>query len=195
MKKVYLFIIMAFLCAEHSLAQKINLEKWVKHQRDSLIRNGIDTIIYYHHYCGECSVKVKGDDKPNCEVIDNSWTLIESFLIYKQNGNAFAIKFNYCKPPIKTKLISCKSTPYFLSIIPILHKRDKVYAQMRKQVKFFPPIPTDGSYEEATLYCHKSRSNVSLSEYQKNEGYKYWKSYFWIDEEIKLITLIEQDLK
>ena len=194
MKRIYLFIIMSFLYAEHSSAQKINLEEWVKHQRDSLTGNGIDTIIYYHQYCGECSVKVKNDDKPNCEVIDHSWTLIASSLIYKQNGDAFSLKFNYCKPPIKSKITSCKSIPYFLSIIPTLHKRDEAYAQMRKQDKFFPPVPTDGSYEGATLYCRKKRSSISLNEYQKNEGYKYWKSYFWIDKEIRLITLIEQDL-
>jgi hypothetical protein len=196
MKKGFIILLIVFggLCNERAIAQKINLEKWVKHQRDSLIRNGIDTIIYYHHYCGECSLLENKDNKHR-EALDNGWTLIESYFIFKKNGDFFSLTFNYCSPPIISKLDFCKSIPYFLSIIPVLHKRDWVYAQMRKQAKFFPPIPTDGSYEEATIYFRKHSSKVSLSDYQKKEGYKYWKKYFWIDKELKIVSLIEEDLK
>jgi hypothetical protein len=175
-------------------AQKINLAEWVKHQRDSLINKGIDTIIYFHQYCGECSVIEKKEDK-SCEVIDNSWTFIDSYFIYKKAGTTYSLKFNYCNAPIIKKLDSCKSIAYFLSIRNLLQKRDREYSEMRKNAKFFPPIRTDGGYEEAILYCKKLKTKVSISEYQKGDGYKYWKKYFWTDNEIKLTNLILQDLK
>lgn len=158
------------------------------------MKNGIDTIIYYHQFCGECSVIEKRQNK-NCDVLDNSWTLINSYFIYKKAGVSYSLKFNYCNSPIIRKLDACKSIAYFLSIRQVLQKRDLEFAQMRKKAKFFPPIPTDGGYEETTLYYGKYIYKVSMSEYQKGEGYKYWKKYFWTNDEIKLTNLIEQDLK
>lgn len=190
---VFLFVL-SFLFQTNTHAQKINLEKWVKNKKDSLIKNGIDTIIYFHQYCGECSVKSRIENK-DCEVIDNSWTLIDSYLIYREAGIAYSLRFNYCNAPIITKLKSNKSIAYFLSIHKLLQKRDLVYTEMQRKAEFFPPIPTDGGYEEATLYYKKQIIKVSLSEYQKRDGYKYWKQYFWIDNEIKLTDLILRDLK
>lgn len=195
MKKALLILIVVWvgLCHQQAWAQKINLEAWAKRQKDSLTRNGVDTLMYYHHYCGECAV-IEQKEHKNCEVLDNDWTFIDSYYIFKKNGAFYSLKFNYCNSPVITKLASSKSIPYFLSIKAVLHNRDLTYAQMRKQAKFFPPIPTDGSYEEATLYIRKQTSKSSISEYQKKDGYKYWKKYPWIDKEIALMKLVEQDL-
>jgi len=195
MKKAFsiLIILFAGFCHQQVKAQKIDLNAWAKKQKDSLIRNGIDTIMYYHQYCGECTVKEKTGNKI-CDVSDNDWTLINSYYIFKKKGAYYSLKFNYCNPPIITKLVPCKSISYFLSILMALHNRDLTYTQMHKKAKFFPPIPSDGSYEDATLYINKKIHNASLSEYQKKDGYKYWKKYPWIDKEIALMKLVEQDL-
>lgn len=188
---------LAFVGFGDARAQKtLMLRDWVKHQKDSLNKNGVDTIIYYHNFCGECSVVKQKANFYNCEVYDNGWELVESRFIYKQNGNIFSLKFNYCNLPIITQIKDSRSIPYFLSIIPMLKQRDKVDTQRKKLHKFFPPIPTptDGFYEDTKLYLHKSEIAVSLSGYQKEEGYKYYKSFFWIDKEIKLMQLIEQDI-
>ena len=104
MKKglIILIIVFAGLFNQCAIAQKINLAEWVKHQRDSLIRNGVDTIIYYHQYCGECSL-IETKDNKHCEAFDNDWVLIDSYFIYKKNGTAFSLRFNYCNPPLKKK--------------------------------------------------------------------------------------------
>lgn len=195
MKKVFFILIVLLLVFSHqqAVAQKVDLKSWAKRQKDSLMRNGVDTILFYHHYCSECAVTEQKANK-NCEVTDDDWTLIDCYFIFRKKGVFYSIKFNYCNPPVITRLHSCKSIPYFLSISRVLHNRDLTYAQMRKQGKFFPPVPTDGSYEEVTLYIRKRINQASLSEYQKREGYKYWKKYPWIDKEIALFKMVTQDL-
>lgn len=99
--KILTTLFIACLLTSVTIAQtKVNLNDWVKREKDSLNKVGVDTIIFYHQYCGECAVI---EDKPNehCEVIDNSWTFIKGLFLYKQNGHAYSIKFNYCNAPIK----------------------------------------------------------------------------------------------
>ncbi len=193
--KILTTLFIACLLSSVTIAQtKVNLNDWLKREKDSLNKVGVDTIIFYHQYCGGCSVK-ENKSNEHCEVIDNSWTFLEGGFLYKQKGRAYSLKFNYCNAPIKQELPKCGSISYFLSILPTLKKRDQVYIQRRKAFKFFPPIPTDGSYQAATLYLKKKTVDVSLSYHQKTDGYSNWKGFFWIDKEIKLFDLIEKDTK
>lgn len=68
-----------FLCFNGiAIAQnKIKLDDWVTLQKNSLNHIGVDTIVFYHHYCGEYSVTVDEDEPTQCDVIDNSWKFID----------------------------------------------------------------------------------------------------------------------
>lgn len=196
--KKSLFCIIALLTSTCSFAQKNNLEKWVKINVDSLYNIGVDTVIYYHYYCGECMVlkPINTTDSTakshQCE-IDNSWVQIINVIIYQQNGAFFALSFNCSYPPIKSPLKTCSSIPYFISIIPDLDRRDKVQKAMFKKHKFNPPIVVDGGYEEASIYLRKKTQSIDLQEDQKTDT--AWRSFFWIDKEAHLLKFIASDIQ
>jgi len=184
----FLFIAVSINC---SYAQKVNLKKWASHTVDSLQKKRIDTIEYYHAYCGECAILRKPTDTlptHQCEV-ENSWTQRENEIIYKQNNKYYSLTFNCSYPPIKKELKDIKSLGYFLSIVPILVKRDRHEVAMQKKHKFNPPMVVDGGYEEAFFYCGRVRQKIFMQEDQKTD--KGWRRYFWIDKQTKLLALLE----
>ena len=193
--KFWLLLFLPIILNIHfAVAQKISLEKWALHNVDSLHKNHVDTIEYYHAYCGECFISGKPTDtlpRHQCE-LENSWVEIENIIIYKQKSKYYSLTFDCNYPPIKKELKGCKSIDYFLSVIPVLNKRDKTITEMYRHNKFLGPIVSDGGYEEVFLYCRSIKQHVDIQDYQKTD--KTWKSYFWIDKEIKLLTLVGADL-
>ncbi|MBB3055014.1 hypothetical protein [Mucilaginibacter gotjawali] len=125
-----------------------------------------------------------------CDV-GTGWVQRVNAIIYKQNNKYYSSTFNCGYPPIKKKLTNVKSLDYFLSIIPILNKRDQYGAAMRKRHKFNPLISVDGGYEEAFLYCGRIRKSVFMKEDQKTD--KEWRRYFWIDKQTKLLAMLESE--
>jgi hypothetical protein len=175
-----------------SNAQTVDVNKWATHIVDSLQKNKVDTIEYYHAYCGECEILRKPTDTlptHQCDVGD--WTEILNDIIYKQGGKSYSLTFNCGYPPIKKELKSVKSLDYFLSIVPILNRRDKYGASMQKKRKFNPMVVVDGGYEKALFYCGKVRQSIFMQEDQKTN--KGWRAYFWIDKQIKLLALLEAE--
>ena|ERR1700761_8902174 len=194
MKRYLLFYLLYCSALSYCSAQNVNLQKWVNRNVDSLQREHIDTIIYYHSYCGECYIiQSKSDLHKDCTITDDSWTQLENRIIYQQNGQYFTLTFNCNYPPLKQQLKTGYSIPYFISIIPVLNKRDQVQNKMFKQHKFNPPVLIDGGYEEASIYLHKTTKRIYLQEYQKTD--KNWRKFFWIDKETYLFKLIADDLK
>ncbi len=187
---------MVLLCANHCHAQKkISITKWVAKTVDSLQRNHVDTIEYYHSYCGECMIA----DNPNeekhrtyCET-DDGWTQIESTIIYQQKGKYYSLTFNCNEPAMKKTMATVASLQYFLSIIPDLDKRDKTIKAIYKRHQFLPMVATDGSYEDAYIFCRKVKQGASMRYTQKTDA--AWRAYFWIDKETDLFRLMLSDIK
>ncbi len=195
MKAWFLTFFLISLSINYTYAQKVNLEKWVSHTVDSLQKNHVDTIEYYHTYCHECVIlrKPPTDTLPTHQCEDeNSSMQVENKIIYRQKNKYYSLTFNCGYPPIKKELENVKSLRYFLSIIPILNKRDKIITARYKKHKFPAPIIVDGRYEEAFIYCNNVRQNVFMH-YDK-KTYKGWSNYLWIDEQIKLLQLINSDI-
>lgn len=193
--KSWLIILLIISSAISVEAQKINPEKWVSHTVDSLRHKKIDTIEYYHTYCGGCSVSRNPNDtlrRHSCEV-GTGWSQINSTIIYKQDNNYYSLTFNCGYPPIKKQLLNCESLSYFSSIVPVLDDRDKAYKALRKQrgVFFLPPMVTDGKYVEANIYLPTMRQDVFMQERQKTDT--AWRSFFWIDKQTKLLSLLEYE--
>jgi len=185
---------------KHSYAQKVSLKDWVSHTVDSLNRKHVDTIEYYHAYCGECEILRKppmlggpADTLPThrCDV-GNGWVQMVNDVIYKQKGRYYSLTFNCSYPPIKKELQNVKSLDYFLSIVPVLVKRDKYGDAMQKKRHFNPPITVDGGYEEAFLYCGHVRKSIFMQDGQKTD--KGWRTYFWIDKQTKMLAMLESEI-
>jgi hypothetical protein len=177
----------------YTYAQKVSIKNWVSHTIDSLKKNQIDTIEYYHAYCGECEILRKPTDTlptHQCDV-GNGWEQRVNDIIYKQKGKYYSLTFNCSYPPIKKELKSANSLTYFLSIVPVLVKRDRYGEAMKKRRKFNPPIMVDGGYEDAFLYCGNIKQHVFMQEDQKTD--KAWKAYFWIDKQTELLKLLESE--
>lgn len=189
--KSLLKIFFIILLGQVATAQSINIRTWATRQIDSLQQVHVDTIVYYHQFCGGCEVR---RSYKYCDVYDNGNVNMESIILYKQSGSFYRLAFNCGDVPDKIELKSCKSIPYFLSITGVLKNRDKAINAIYSQKKFLPPNLADGFYTQAELYCHKSNYRVSLSDYQQRDGYKVWKQYFWIDKEIQLLKLLDADL-
>jgi hypothetical protein len=190
-------MLVAVITAAH--AQKVNLQKWVTHTVDSLHKNHVDTIEYYRAYCNECIISRKPpelgqptDTLPThqCD-IENGGTETVIDIIYKQKNKYYSLTFNCGYPPIRKELKSVKSLDYFLSIVPILAKRDRYGDAMQKKNKFNPPITVDGGYEEAFFYCGHVKQAVFMQDNQKTST--AWRAYFWIDKQTKLLALLEAE--
>jgi hypothetical protein len=106
MKNCLLILLLSFLTTG-SFSQKVSIQKWVNHAVDSLKKNHVDTIEYYHQYCGECiilkpPVNVNNPQEKSasyCE--DNGWVQVENVIIYQQNGRHYSLTFDCANPPIK----------------------------------------------------------------------------------------------
>jgi hypothetical protein len=194
MKRLLVVPLFIILNIGFAYAQKINLEKWVSHQVDSLRHEKVDTIEYFHAYCGECAIVEKppmlGAPSHNCDV-GNGWTQLKTIIIYQQNNHYYSLKFNCGYPPIKDELQNIKSIKYFLSIVPDLIKRDKYENALYKKHKLNPPVTVDGGYEEAVLYIPQVKSSVYMQENQKTD--KAWRSFFWIGKQTQLLKLLEDE--
>jgi len=194
MKRWLIILAFLFLRLTPVDAQKINLEKWVSHTVDSLRKHRVDTIEYYHEYCGGCEIIRKPTDTiplHQCET-EYSWVQAKNDIIYGQNGKYYLLMFNCGYPPIKREVQIVKSLEYFVSIIPDLDERDKYWAEKRKEHKFAPPITIDGVYEEAILYIGHFKQRVFMQGDQKKD--KNWLSFFWMDKQIKLLELLESEI-
>jgi hypothetical protein len=193
MKLNLISLLLFLLCINYVSAQKVNLKRWVKHTVDSLQKDHVDTILYYHEYCSECDVKSKVH---HCEIEDVGYEQIENIIIYQKNERFYSLTFDCNYPSIKNELISCKSIPYFISVVPVLNARDRAIKGIYKQHKFLPPIPSDGVYTGATIYCNKVTQGIYMSNEQKTDpdSYKAWGQYFWFDKQVKLFELINADL-
>lgn len=197
LKPFIITFVLILLCLNIVYAQKINLEKWVSKTVDSLKKEKIDTIEYYHSYCGECWIIEKPVDKNTktnktyCDV-GSGWVQIENIIIYKQKNKYYTLSFNCNYPPIKKELASVKSLDYFISIIPILYKGDKTLKHLYQKNKFNPPIAVDGGYEEAYIYWNKKKQSVFLQEDQKTS--KVWNKFFWIPKQVQLLKFIKSDI-
>ena len=183
-----LFIIAPFAIK----AQQIDVNEWATHIADSLQNINIDTIEYYHEFCGECEVRSKPPSDTahshSCQ-IKGSWMEFANVIIYNQNGKLYSLTFDCSYPPIKNSLSKGESLNYFISIIPILNKRDKVLREKQKKHLFPEPIIVDGDYEQATLYLHRKRKTV----YLHDDDIKKVKP-FWLKYELILVRKIELDI-
>jgi hypothetical protein len=199
MKFRLLTLLLTILSINFASAQKISLEKWVSHVVDSLNKKQVDTIEYYRAYCNECVILRKPpilgqttDTLPTHQcAIENGGTERVIEILYKQNNKYYSLSFNCGYPPIKNELKSVKSLDYFLSIVPVLAKRDRYGDALQKKRKFNPPITVDGGYEEAFLFCGHIKQTVYMQDNQKTD--KGWRAYFWIDKQTKLLALLESE--
>ncbi len=114
--------------------------------------------------------------------------------MYCQNGFFYSLNFDCYNLPVKKQLDNCKSIPYALSIIPTLNARDKTIKAMSKKGKFLGPVQADGSFEKVDIYWEKKEQSISMASSEKEEFYKIYKRYYWIDSQIKLLKLINTDL-
>ena len=192
-------LLLLILSINYAYSQKVSLDKWVSHTIDSLQKRNIDTIEYYRAYCNECIVSRKPpllgqptDTLPThqCD-IENGGTERVIDILYKQNNKYYSLTFNCGYPPIKKELKNVKSLDYFLSIVPVLTKRDRYGKAMQKKRKFNPPVMVDGGYEDAFLYCGNIKQHVFMQDDQKTD--KGWRTYFWIDKQTKLLELLESE--
>ncbi|MBS7563810.1 hypothetical protein KHS38_05290 [Mucilaginibacter sp. Bleaf8] len=82
--KFLLKILFIMLLGHVATAQSINIRKWANRQIDSLNRIHVDTIVYYHSFCGNCEVRRSYNF---CEVYDNGNVTMENAIVYKQSGS------------------------------------------------------------------------------------------------------------
>jgi hypothetical protein len=189
MKKGIIFCLICTLSLQLAHAQNI-VEKITQYKIDSLKHIDVDTIIYYHSYCGECIIP---NPKHTCTA-DYGYTLTANVLIYRQNGNFYSLDFDCYNLPVKKQLDNCKSIPYALSIIPTLNARDKTLKAMSKKRKFLGPVQADGDFEKVSIYYVNKQQSLSMASLEKDEFYKTYRKYYWINSQIKLLKLISIDL-
>jgi hypothetical protein len=188
--KLLIIAFISILFSANVYAQK-GIEKINSHKIDSLQHVNVDTIIYYQSYCGECEIL---GHKQSCYVL-SGYTLIENVIIYQQKGKFYSLDFDCYNSSVKKQLDSCKSIPYFISILSTLNKRNKTIKAIYKKGDFLGPGTSDGGFEEAHIYFNKNKQTVSMSAAEKTRLYDVYKKYFWIDKEIHLLKLIESDIK
>jgi hypothetical protein len=198
--RAYLLLV---LCCGFTLchAQK-SVEQVSREKVDSLRKLHIDTLIWYHSYCGECFFK-KTDAKVKyytCQV-QSGYDLSYNAIIYKQHGSYFLLNFDCSSPVIKSLLDTCNAADYFISIIPQLDERDKIIEQMKKNNEFSGPFQIDGFFSEADIYFNGKSQHADLSHMVESESnqsgiYKdYKKKLLQIDLEVNLFKILRADLK
>jgi len=182
---ILLFIVSFQLCH----AQK-GIEKLTRYKIDSLQHIRVDTILYYCSYCGECSIR---GQKHTC-YLASGYTLSDNIIIYKQHGRFYTLSFDCSNTSIKKQLDSCRSIPYFISIISTLDARDKAIKLIYKQKQFLPPIVIDGSSATAEIYYNRKRQSASINLDMPQDLVETWNYYFWFKKETNLFKLIKTDL-
>jgi hypothetical protein len=188
--RFYSALLLSILLASHIYAQKISIEKLSKQKIDSLRSKHVDTMLWYHSYCGECEVFNKEIKYANCNVF-SGYTLTYNSILYKQMSKYFILNFDCNNLVMKRQLDTCKSIPYFISIIPILNARDKTLKVMHKNGEFFP-WQVDGGFEDADIYINKTTQHISMSDMEETN--KVFKKYIWIGKQIKLLKLVSGDI-
>ena len=159
----------------------------------SLKNINIDSILWYHSYCGECDVLRKEPvpiEYSDCSIL-TGYTLTYNAIIYKQYGKYFILNFDCKNLVIKRELNNCKSVQYFISIIPILNERSKAIKAMHRK-GIYLPYQVDGGFEDADIYFNKVKKHVSMSDTEETN--KDFKKYFWISKQITLFKLISEDI-
>ncbi|WP_295672918.1 hypothetical protein [uncultured Mucilaginibacter sp.] len=202
MKFWLLSFFLTVLGINYTYAQEVNLKEWVSHKIDSLQNSHIDTIEYYHQYCAGCFIRKTSTTKKHniCEA--DGYTQIENIIIYQQRGKFYSLAFNCNYPLVERRLSEIKSFAYFLSIVPILNKRDSIITAtenayknrsivMNDTNKFLFGGGDDGIFEEAYLVVKELKQSVKMELDQKTD--KVWRSYFWIDKQTKLLTMLESE--
>jgi len=192
MKIRLIIFLVIFSFTNYSYAQKVSIRKWVSHNVDSLKKIRVDTIEYYHQYCGECYIRnPPGVHRNHCETED-SWTQVVNIILYQQQGKYHSLTFNCLGPSIKQDINAANSLTYFISIIPTLNNRDRAIKALIKRRKFLAPIFVDGTYEEADIYLNNKKQHAYMQIDERTD--KTWRSFFWIDKETKLFKLITVDI-
>ena len=193
--KFYCIFLLSILFSWHTYAQKTGIEKLSKSKIDSLRSERVDTILWYHSYCGDCWFKKT--DAPikyyNCPV-ESGYDLACNVIIYRQKGEYFILNFDCTNFVMKRRLDTSKSIPYFVSIISTLNARDKAIKELdKKNDKYLlGAMQMDGFFNEADIYCNKISQHVRMTDTETTD--KYYKKYFWIDKQIKLFELISSDI-
>ncbi|MEO6851607.1 MAG: hypothetical protein ABI203_10065 [Mucilaginibacter sp.] len=191
----FLLLLVLLFSFSVSYSQK-GIEKLSKEKIDSLKNIQIDTIIWYHSYCGECFFKKT--DAPikyyTCQV-ESGYDLSYNAIIYQQVGKYFILNFDCNNLVIKRQLDTCKSMSYFISIISVLNARDKAIEQMRKKGQFSGPSQTDGGFEDVEISLNKNFQHVHIQDEIDYNTSKMAQQNFWNIKEIKLIRLISNDIK
>jgi len=181
----FLLIISFRLCH----AQK-GIEKLSAHKIDSLQHIRVDTLLYYCSYCGECDVLGR---KHNCYMA-SGYIVSNNFIIYQQQGKFYLLDFDCYNFYTKKQLENIKSISYFCSIIPTLYARDKFFKDQWKKGLFPRPSIADGSFEDAEIVVNKKKHYISMAEAEKTDLRDTDKSHYWVNKEIKLLKLVEEDL-
>lgn len=192
--KYYLIALLLFV-TQIGYAQK-DIETLSQSKIDSLRGVHVDTIIWYHSYCGECFFKKT--DAPikyyTCRV-QSGYDLSYNAILYKQQGNYYLLNFDCTDIIIKRKLDSCRSAPYFISIIPVLKERDKTIIEMNKKGVFLESMQIDGGFDDAYIYLNNKVHHVHINEEVDSDQTKIPKRNYWTNKEIKLVGYILSDVK
>jgi hypothetical protein len=193
--RFYNLLLLLILLDGYAYSQKLSIEKLSKDKIDSLRNEHVDTIMWYHSYCGECLI-VNRPDTPiiysNC-TLQLGYKLNNNLIFYKQKGKYFVINFDCNNITIKRQINVCKALPYFISIIPALDSRDKAIKDMYKKGGSYSPWQMDGGLENMDIYFNKKSQHISMS--SKEETDKLYKKYAWIDKQIMLLNLISADIR
>ena len=192
--RFYTLLLLFILLHGYAFSQKLSIEKLSKDKIDSLKNEHVDTIMWYHSYCGECAI-VKRLDTPliysNC-TLQIGYKLNTNLIFYKQNGKYFIINFDCNNLTVKRQITICKSLPYFISIIPVLDARDKTIKQIYQKGDYYSPWQVEGGLENMDIYFNKKSQHITMS--AKEETDKLYKKYTWIGKQIILLNLLSDDI-
>ena len=175
MKKILLILVI--FVSLNSFCQIEAGKNWPRSiQKDfELIKEqNIDTFLIYYSYLGPWT------NLPDlCNGIPSVWVL------WIKNKGCFA-KQLFCDSTANNT-ISISSVPFdfFICHIKDFELREKYVEKIKKEHKFFPPIPTDGSWEYLYFITSKSSNYLNLSEYQRIDT--IWKQFPWITPTIDAI--------
>lgn len=179
-----LLFIFFILSSTNSFCQIQSDKSWslsIQRDFDLLTKQNIDTFLVYYTYLGPWTNLPKSYNG-----IPSVWVL------WKKNNKCFARNL-ICDSVTtnNTKIISSRSFDYFLSHKKDFKFRDRFYSMFRKEHKFLPPIPTDGSWEYLYFMTTKSHIYLNLSEHQRTDD--IWKEYKWIKPTIDVIDVTKTE--
>jgi len=188
--KIKVLLILLFIISFQICHAQKGIEKLTAYKIDSLQHIHVDTILYYNSYCGECAISGKGH---TC-YLKSGYILDDNLVIYKQSGKFYILSFDCYNSNIKRQLDSCKSLPYFITIIPALNEKYKFFKYQQKKVLFAGPSIADGGFEYAEIIINKKKRYFSMSQAEKIRLRNTDKSHYWVNKEIKLLKLVAEDI-